>query len=156
MPQIEALVREIGDVRAISIDPLTDFAGAVKLFDDASARSQLLRPMIRLARRHRLAWVFTLHMNKKTDLTARQRAQGAGALVNFPRSTLFLGKDPEDKDRRILCQEKANENRGDRAAAFRFVDRMHIEWERDWVNATADELLASPTMARRRWRRRSS
>jgi hypothetical protein len=141
--QLEEKIKAIGDVKLVYIDPITDFAGRVNVFFDSEARQQMLQPLLRLARRYKLAVVFVLHTNKKNDLNAKQRAQGAGAFINMPRSAILVGRDPNDYDRRIIVQAKTNLSR-EKAAAFRMTPThrsIALEWEHDWVDMKADDLL---------------
>ena len=141
--QLEEKIKAIGDVKLVYIDPITDFAGRVNVFFDSEARQQMLQPLLRLARRYKLAVVFVLHTNKKNDLNAKQRAQGAGAFINMPRSAILVGRYPNDYDRRIIVQAKTNLSR-EKAAAFRWTPThrsIALEWEHDWVDMKADDLL---------------
>ena len=98
LPTIEATLARFDDWTALVIEPITSFLEGVKASDDAIVRERLLRPLHRLARRHRLAVIFSLHMNKKEDLSPLNRALNSVAFVNYPRSVVFVNRDP-DSDR---------------------------------------------------------
>jgi hypothetical protein len=146
LKELEGVVRELGNVDLIVIDPLADFTGEVNYNSSPIMRGKVLQPLNALARRLDLAIIYTGHMNKKNDLNARQRLTGCDAVLNFPRSTLFVGLDPDDQERRVMVQEKKNLTHGYYSAGFRLphsttASRVRIEWEQEWANMTADELL---------------
>jgi phage/plasmid primase-like uncharacterized protein len=144
MTLLEQKIAEIGNVKLVVVDPVPDFSGAVDNYRDDQIRS-LLTPLVRIARKHDLAIIIVIHINKKEDLTARNRALGGVAYINAPRSAVAVGEDPEDPSRKIMVQSKQNLTRGRRGVAFttKSARGAHkIEWEPEWATITADELLA--------------
>jgi hypothetical protein len=151
MQQLEDKVVEIGDVKLIAIDAGPDFTGKIDIYRDDQIRA-FINPLARIARRHDLAVVIVLHINKKEDLTAaRNRALGGVAFINAPRSAIAVGEDPDDEQRKIVVQDKKNLTREKLGAAFRLEGVRvaqsarpvpKIVWEEDWVTITADELMA--------------
>jgi hypothetical protein len=100
--------------------------------------------LARIARRHNLAVIIIVHLNKKEDLSARSRALGGVGFINAPRSAVLVGTDPNDADLKVMVQEKGNLTRRKRAVAFRMksVRAVHkIVWEEEWAEITADEVL---------------
>lgn len=137
-------VKGIGDVRLIIIDPMTDFTGALDIYRDDQIRS-LLTPLSRLAAQHDLAVAMVLHVNKKSDFAAHQRALGGVAFVNVARSAVLVAEDPDDPDRKFVVQVKGNLTaKTGMAAAFRMKTvraYARIEWEPELVEQDAGALL---------------
>ncbi len=69
------------------------------------------RPLIRIAREHRLVVLVICHLNKGSDV-ARHRVTGSAAWVNVPRSVLIMGPppgaDPLETPERLIAVVKAN------------------------------------------------
>lgn len=60
--EIERLILEIGHVRAILIDPITDFLGKRDINSAPEVRA-LLTPLLQLAVRHKIAVINIMHLN---------------------------------------------------------------------------------------------
>ena len=105
-----------------------------------------MTPLSRLAAKHNLAVVLILHMNKKTDLTARHRAMAGVAFVNVPRSAVLVAPDPEDAGRKIVVQVKRNLTGATHSAAAFTMESVgayaRLLWEDVLFEADADALLA--------------
>jgi hypothetical protein len=152
MKQFEDKIIENGDVKLIAIDAGPDFTGKVDIYRDDQIRS-FINPLARIARRHNLAVVIVMHINKKEDLTAaRNRTLGGVAFINAPRSAIAVGEDPDDAERKIVVQDKKNLTREKLGAAFRLEEVRILQsarpvpkivWEEDWATITADELMAA-------------
>ena len=148
---LERLIEK--DDRLIVIDPISDFSGKLDLYRDNEIRS-LLTPLSRLAAKHNLAVVLILHMNKKTDLTARHRAMAGVAFVNVPRSAVLVAPDPEDAGRKIVVQVKRNLTGATHSAAAFTMESAgayaRLRWEDDLFEADADALLAEHKPSKRK------
>jgi AAA domain len=150
---LERKVREVGNVQMVSIDPIMDFIGAkINASFDAPVREAVLSPLEQIARHYNLALVYTGHLNKKSDLSARERAGGAGAFVNAPRSVVFVGRLPHDPETRLMCQEKVNLTAG-RSFGVNFTmttarNAPKIEWSPQWSEQTADDILSDKPPSR--------
>jgi putative DNA primase/helicase len=143
--QLEQHVAEIGDVRLINIDPITDYIGKTDMMRDNQVRT-LLNPLGRLASRYDLAMLNIIHLNKKTELPMQHRTLGSGAFRNVSQSTLLVAKDDGGLEQhRVMAQETANLCADTRAVRFSTVavGAYHrIVWGRDWENIDVDELMA--------------
>jgi putative DNA primase/helicase len=145
--QVERIIREVGDVAAILIDPITDFAGDVNLYREEQVR-KLLQPIGRLAARYDIAVINVLHLVKDTKRSARQRILGSVALVNVSRSVLMVGSG-NGTGRRFLMMEKANLWPEKKAAAFAVTSsegQPVIDWDTEWENVDIDEVLAGKSI----------
>jgi hypothetical protein len=139
--ELEDKISEIGDVKLIIIDPITDYVGKVDPYRDDQVRT-LLNPLVRIAARHNLAITYILHLNKNKDLAARQRGIGSVAFVNVPRSALLVA---EQDGIRYMRMDKANLWSRKRAVAFTMSTvrgAPRIRWEPDWHDIDANELLS--------------
>lgn len=125
MGQLEDLVRRIGDVRLIVIDPVTAFLGRADSHKTADVR-QALAPMQALLAEHGIAGLLVSHLNKGEG-PAMNRVTGSGAFVAVARSAWVVGKDKQDPDgvRRILTPLKNNV--GDDRTGFAFrLEAAHL------------------------------
>lgn len=157
--RIDTYCDQIGDVKLITVDPLTAFFPAnVNPWKTPDVR-RFLRPIIDLAQRRHLAVVGLLHTNRWSDsadpLSRISEAQG---IPQVARSVLVLGADPlePDGDRRILAAAKSNLTRGRPAVSYRIeevrvterISAPRLVHEGD-SSTTATELLSgarnSPT-----------
>ena len=140
---VERIIREVGDVAAILIDPITDFAGDINLYREEQVR-KLLQPIGQLAARHEIAVINVLHLIKDTRKKPRQRILGSVALVNVSRSVLIVGSG-NGTGRKFLMMEKANLWHEKKAAAFAvtsYEGQPVINWDTEWENVNIDEVLA--------------
>lgn len=144
--EVERIVSELGNVRAMLIDPITDFAGKLDLYREDQVR-RLLWPLSRLAARHKLAVINVLHLIKDTKRKPRQRIMGSAGLVNASRSVLMVGRS-QQTGRRFLMMEKANLWHERKSVAFdiKNVDgQPKVFWDRDWEDVRVEEVLAGTT-----------
>jgi hypothetical protein len=146
MQALEERIAEIGDVKLVVIDPAPDFVGKVDVNASEELRHQFFAPLLRIARKFKLAVVFILHTNKKEDAAARNRATGSEAWINAPRSAVVVGKNPDDPSQHVMVLVKHNLAPGARGAVTFFMEsvgRSHkVKFERDYADVTAEQLLA--------------
>lgn len=145
MGEVEQLIIEVGDVRLLIVDPITDFTGKTDIYRDDQVRA-FLSPFARIAAKHNLAIVNILHLNKKTDLGVRHRVMGSVAFPNVSRSSVLIAKSHDEPERRYMLQEKANLTPEKRSVAFNMRNVRNlprIEWEQDWQTVNADDVLSN-------------
>jgi hypothetical protein len=141
MGQLEAIIAATGRVRAVLVDPITDFGGAYNLYREEAVR-QLLSPFAKMAARYNIAVINVLHLNKYANKPIRQRILGSVALVNASRSVLIVAKDRNG--RRFVTMEKANLWPQRRTVAFRLVThdgQPRVEWDAEWEDHAAVDLI---------------
>ena len=73
--ELQRQVSEIGDVKLIMIDPITDYVGKIDMYRDDQVRN-LLNPLGRIASQNNLAVVDILHLNKKEGLVSALSRSG--------------------------------------------------------------------------------
>jgi hypothetical protein len=140
---LEEAVTLVG-ARLVIVDTLTDFFGAGSLLNPQAVRGVLL-PLIGLANKLDFAVILIRHFTK-TGKSIMSKGAGCTAIGAVSRSGLFVVKDPDDDNRRILACYKHNVNPTEPPAlVFRFVSENgtgRVSWEgsADW---TADALFAA-------------
>jgi archaellum biogenesis ATPase FlaH len=140
---LEEAVTMVG-AKLVIVDTLTDFFGAGSLLNPQAVRGVLL-PLIALANKLDFAVILIRHFTK-TGKSVMSKGAGCTAIAAVSRSGLFVVKDPDAEDRRILACYKHNVNPTEPPAlAFRFVSENgtgKVSWEgpADW---TAEALFAA-------------
>jgi DNA polymerase len=103
-------VEEVGNVRAILIDPVTAYLGKVGTIDsyrDTDVRA-VLTPLVYLARERHIAVIAIMHFNKKVDITnALLRISNSLAFGGVARH-VFSITDDVDNDRKLMARAKNN------------------------------------------------
>jgi hypothetical protein len=150
--ELERHVREIGDVRLIRIDPMTDYVGKIDYYRDEQART-LLNPLVRLAAKYNLAIVYVLHLNKKDDLPVRYRHLGGVAFRNVAQSSLLVAKS-ELPEERIMALDAGNliPERDRRAVSFVLLgpgSYPRVNWGSHWQDVDLDELMTSKKLTKK-------
>jgi putative DNA primase/helicase len=121
---IDSYCEEIGDVRLVTVDPLTGFfPKGVDAWNTPQVR-RFLRPHIDLAQRRRFALLGVRHINRRADSDPLARIADAQGIPQVARSVLVWGPDPDDPDgdggdRKVLATAKNNLIKGRPAASFR-------------------------------------
>jgi putative DNA primase/helicase len=140
---VEGIICDLGDVRALLIDPITDFAGDISLYKEDQVR-RLLGPIGRMAAKYNFAVINILHLIKDTKKKPRQRILGSVGLVNISRSVLMIGKSQYTK-RRFLMMEKRNLWAEAKSVAFTIEDfegQPVVDWESEYESVDLEEVLA--------------
>jgi putative DNA primase/helicase len=146
----EAIDR-IGDVRLVTIDPVTAYLGSDQKVDshkNASVRSALA-PLQSRAARLDFAAVGVSHLNKGGGTEALMRVLGSMAFVAAARAA-FLVVAENGTTRSLFIPMKNNIGTRQSGLAFRMVTKTiiggieapAIEFDSDEITATADEALA--------------
>ncbi|WP_234684689.1 AAA family ATPase [Bradyrhizobium monzae] len=140
---LERIICQIGDVRAILADPITDFAGEISLYKEDQVRS-MLGPIARMAGKYGFAWLNVLHLIKDGTKKPRQRILGSVGLVNVSRSVVMVGKSAVT-GRRFLMMEKANLWHERKAVAFEvssYLGQPVVDWEGDYEEVDLEAVVA--------------
>lgn len=128
---------------AVIIDPLSAYIGTTDSYRDAEVR-QLLAPLAALAERTAVAILGIVHLTKNSERGAMQRSLGSIAWVAAARSVLAIGKDPGDRDRRLLMAVKLNIAAKPPALAFRIdPSRSAVVWEPEPVEGVDPDYVLS-------------
>ncbi len=97
LPLIEDWLVANPEVRLLVIDPISGHLGSRNMNKDQEMR-QVLQELAAMAARLRIAVIFVVHVNKKSDLDAMQRVSGAGAFVAVARSSWIFAESADDPE----------------------------------------------------------
>jgi putative DNA primase/helicase len=120
---IAGYCEELGDVRLITVDPITAyFAKGFDPWRTPEVR-QFLLPFAELASTERFSLVGIQHVNRRSDGEALARIADAQGIPQVARSVLIFGPDPSDPagdagDLKVLATAKNNNVAGRPAASF--------------------------------------
>ena len=151
-------VTEVGNVKAIQIDPISAYLGHGKIdsYRTTEVRA-VLGPLVDLAAELKLAIIAIMHFNKKVDVTnALLRISDSLAFGAAARHVYGVVADSEN-DRKLFVRAKNNlsAKSKDKALAFRFGGQTvgndaetgqeiwapHVLWEPDYVDITATQAM---------------
>ena len=124
--------------KLLILDPLSAYIGKCSLNSANEVRPEF-NYLIQTARETGCAIVVIAHLNKNTDVKSLYRAAGSIDVMGAVRSSLLIAHDPEDDNRRILVQQKANLAPIGGGLAFSITDGGIVIGEA--VQYSADELL---------------
>lgn len=145
LQNLDDMVKRIGDVKLIIIDPVSAYLGADMRFDsyrETHVRS-VLAPVAELARKYDLAIIGIMHLNKREDAAAINRVSGSGAFVAAARAVWLIAKAGMDEGLFYFCPLKFNLGEKPKGLAYRIKnERIHVEDFDSEENA--EELLAKP------------
>jgi AAA domain/Primase C terminal 2 (PriCT-2) len=153
--RLELVIKHIGDVKMVIIDPISAYMGKPGKMDSHRSTDvrATLAPLQELAARHKVAVVAIDHLNKSGGTTALLRVLNSIAFVAAARAVYFIMRDDDDADRRLLLAAKNNLGRIRTGLAFKVIEKLApppvfeaypaIKWEDEAVDMTADEALAA-------------
>jgi hypothetical protein len=130
-------------VALVVLDPLPAFLGKIDTHRNSEVRATL-KPLRKLAAKHRVAILGINHLNKGDINNAMYRSMGSIAFVAAARASWLVSLDPEDKERRLLTRVKCNLQEEEVGGlAFRLRPPKGLFWEEGRVETTANEALHS-------------
>jgi len=148
MSTLRHAAKQLGDVKLITIDPVTAYLGGVDTHKTSDTRASLL-PIQALAEELDIPILLISHFNKSAGGGAAANAiTGSGAFVHVARSTFAISPDPEDPDTLLLMQVNNNLGNAD-ALTFSIeegtgqngVKTSMIVFNEGTDERTADEVL---------------
>ena len=105
--RIEKIMKDLHP-KLMIFDPLQAYLGAKVDMNRANEVRPVLGRIGHLAEQYQCAVIFIMHHSKASQNPALHRALGSMDIPAVARNMLVLGKDPENKARRILCHEKSS------------------------------------------------
>jgi hypothetical protein len=112
-PAIEAWL-QIAQPSAIIFDPVQQFFNgfspdgtALDMNSSASVRPALTH-LNALAKKYNTAVILICHPNKNSFNSALYSTMGSNDFTAAPRSALYIGRDPDNRERRVIAIAKAN------------------------------------------------
>lgn len=148
LPAIEELLNELPGCKLLIIDPLTNHLGATDSHNESELRPVLMA-LVEFARKHDIAIVCILHLNKSTTQSSISRVSGSMAFVGVARSVWTVTKDPAERTsgRRLLLPLKSNIATDQGGFAYSLKSSHNgqpfISWEAGRVSTSADEAFGS-------------
>lgn len=152
---LEVVVRKLGDVAMIIIDPVTAYMGKPGKLDSHRVTDvrAMLEPLQDMAARCGAAVIGINHLSKGGSAEALMRFLGSVGMVATSRASYLVARDKENPDRRLLLPAKNNLGDDRTGFAFKAVLKptgyekppyaIAVAWEEETVNITADEALAA-------------
>jgi KaiC/GvpD/RAD55 family RecA-like ATPase len=153
--KLEELLKKIGNVALVIIDPVSAYLGGADSHKMAEVRA-LLAPLSDMAARTGAAVVAVSHLNKGGGSGAGDallRITGSLGFVAAARAAYIVAKDPESDARRMFLPGKNNIGPDIGGLAFRIesctigtgIETSRIAWEPEAITGiSADELLRAP------------
>ncbi|MEE8170196.1 MAG: bifunctional DNA primase/polymerase, partial [Phycisphaerae bacterium] len=145
----ERLDRTVREFRAdvVIVDPVSAFVGSnVNTWRDSDVRN-VLGALRSIAKRHNLAMLGVMHVNKAQGQKAIHRISGSGAFAAAARAVFVVGLDPQDEARSIIVKLKFNIGPTPAPLAYRLkpdeAGRLVLAWDMDAGDIDADTLLGT-------------
>jgi AAA domain-containing protein/DnaB helicase-like protein len=145
---LQKLVKEIGDVAVVIIDPITSYMGTKIDSHRTTDVRAVLEPLSRFAEETGVAVLAISHPPKAATGKAINFATGSLAFVAAARMFFITSEEPET-ERHLLLAVKNNLGAKAKGLGYRMEQRIvskgivgsHICWDSMPVNVTADEAL---------------
>jgi putative DNA primase/helicase len=149
--RLSIMLKHIGDVALVVIDPVTAYLGDTDSHKTADVRA-LLAPLCELAAKHGTAVVCVSHLSKGGSGEALMRVTGSLAFVAAARAAFLIARDPGETNRRLFLPIKNNISKDETGLAFSIegvtiaggIETSRVVWETDSVTVTADEAMRQP------------
>ena len=151
IPKLRDLMEEVGDVKLIVIDPVTNYLGGADLNNSGEVRA-ITTQLALLAQKHNACVLMLTHLNKGSDKQAIHRMLGSMAWVGAARTAFVIEKDSDDSEsKRRLVPAKNNLAADDTGYAFRLegvtvegdIPAGFVAWEHQSFNGTAEQAFAA-------------
>ncbi len=156
------IFRRFPDTRLLVADPLPAFLGrGVNDHRNAEVMS-VLEPFAQLLEEHKVALLGITHLGKSVDVRSPEhKILGSVAYTNVARIVYLVGRDPQDRDRRVLAMVKNNIRPMQPPIAFRIVEATvgpddrpirtsRIEFDSAPVDVSTEEIFEPKRLPRRR------
>jgi AAA domain len=108
MPALKQLIRDIGNVTLVIIDPIMSYLGGGKNSDKDDEVRTALFDLNQMAEDANFAVILVTHLNKGSGGHVLDRIMGSRAFTGLPRSVWLILEDPDDEERSILALGKTN------------------------------------------------
>ena len=144
---LEQMLETLPECKVVIVDPISAYLDDTDSHRNAAVRG-LLAPLAALASKRRVAIIAVDHLNKNSgEKNSLYRAGGSLGFVAAARAVYIVSKDQDKPERRLVVPIKNNIAKENTGLAYSVVTGSNnapiIEWERDPVNITASEVLAT-------------
>lgn len=130
------------------LDPLQAYLGATVDMHRANEVRPVLAKIARLAEKYECAFLIIMHMNKDSQGQALYRALGSIDIPAVARSMIYLGKNPNGVDQRIMCHEKSSLATHGSSLLFRIVPEFGGIVFEGTSDMSADDVLHAKAKTR--------
>ena len=127
--------------KLIILDPIQAYIGGNLDMHRANEIRPVLSRLMGVAERTGCAVVLIGHMNKLQGSKSTYRGLGSIDIQAAARSVLIIGRSKEDKNTRIVAQDKGSLASDGKSIAFRLDQECGVIWE-GFCDTTVDELLS--------------
>jgi len=143
IPALERAVNQLGDVKAILIDPISAYMGRINTLHNSAVRA-CLGPLAAMADKYGIAIICVSHLNKKQDLKAVYRAMDSLAFVAAARAVWWVCPDQSDpeRERKFFLPVKTNLAHHPRGLAFRLTEDKGPVFENLEIDYSPDDLMS--------------
>jgi hypothetical protein len=115
--KIKKLVQDNPEVALLVLDPLASYIGEADTNKDTDMRP-LFDALARVCQQTGLTVIGLMHLNKRSDVRAEQKVQGASSVVGSARIVWGVSHDSEDKSKHHFAFVKGNLNAGRSGLSF--------------------------------------
>jgi putative DNA primase/helicase len=153
---LESLIKKIGDVLLVVIDPLNSYFADADTYRTSEVRA-ILEPMAEMAARLRVTFWGNSHLSKDgKGRSANLRILDSQAITAVARGISLVAPDPSDPDRQLFMRSKgSNSPKGLPALAYVIkekkdvakdpkgepINATYLEWAAATVALSADEVF---------------
>ena len=128
-PRIEEMIKETG-AGLVIFDPLQQFIGVDVNMNMANVTRPIFDQLHSMAERNDCAIVIIQHLNKLGGKSkALYRGIGSMDIAANTRSIVHIGRDPDDKNTRVMIHIKSNNAPEGESLAYEIGERGKVTWK---------------------------
>lgn len=154
IPKLVDFMLELGDVRLVTIDPISAYFGGKDSHKDTEVRA-LLAPLQKAAQEMGAAIIGVAHLTKAEGMDILLRTQGSVGIVAAARAVFGVGKDKDDPGKRYFMPLKNNLATDMSGFSYRIeefclpgtdplIRTSRVMWESELVTKDANEIFTTP------------
>lgn len=108
--KLEIVLERREDIKLLIIDPITAYMKTIDMKMDSEVRSNIIKPLSKLAEQYKISIILVAHLNKNPALRAVYRISGTVGFLAGARTVWLVMDDDEDRtgEKRKLCCLKMN------------------------------------------------
>lgn len=146
---LEEKIKEVGEISAIFIDPISSYLGnKIDEHKNAAVRS-MLTPLSKLAEKYKVAIICVTHLNKCENQKAINRVVGSIGFIAAARSAFAITRDGVDDTKRVFLPIKNNIGNDTTGLSFHIhektinnsINTSMIVWTNEIVKEKIDAII---------------
>ncbi len=137
--RIEEAIIKTG-AKLLIVDPLQAYVGDIDMNSAIEVR-RVLKPLGKLAAKHKIAVLLIGHLNKAQGQNSIYRGMGSADFAAAVRSILIVGRHKDNPDVRVIVQDKNNAAPEGESIGFRLDGIRKFEWVDGYGETTTDDIL---------------